>query len=150
MGRRTDIDNEDDEQQSISSNSSSTITTRLVHESQLPSHEEKFDDDSLIQDKILPHRKRVRRDTLLSIQQTQRYSQPPPSESSLSTDCKLEHVSILNRKAEKRKFQISQSSSSDVLMTFFFLNFPNNTLIKLTLNALQYAVRERERERVGM
>lgn len=112
MGRRTDID---DEQQSTSSNSSST---RLVHESQMHSNEEKFDDDDdpLIQDKILPHRKRVRRDTLLSIQQTQRYNQPPSSDSFLSTDCKLEHVSILS---------IETISFS----TFFFFFFLNNTLI---------------------
>lgn len=124
MGRRTDIDPEDDEQQSNSS--VSTTTTRLVHESQMQSNDEKFvhDDDPLIHDTILPHRKRVRRDTLLSIQQVQRSVQAPPSSessSSLSIDCKLEHVSftfffLLSRPI---RIQISQSRRcvNDILLS---------------------------------
>ncbi|CAF1684842.1 unnamed protein product, partial [Adineta ricciae] len=74
MGRRTDIDNDDDEQQSTSSTTSSS-STRLAHESQTNpntnSDEDKLDNDLLIHDTVLPHRKRIRRDTLLSIQQPQ-------------------------------------------------------------------------------
>jgi hypothetical protein len=94
MGRRTNLDNDDDEQQSTSSTSSSS--TRIVHESQTNSNrnldEDKFDDDPLIHDTILPHRKRIRRDTLLSIQQ-QHYIQPQQSES-ITTCCKIEDVSL--------------------------------------------------------
>jgi hypothetical protein len=94
MGRRTDIDNDDDEQQSTSSTSSSSI--RLAHESQTNPlrnfDEEKYDDDPLIHDTILPHRKRIRRETLLSIQQ-QHYVQPQQSES-MTTYCKIEDVSV--------------------------------------------------------
>jgi hypothetical protein len=94
MGRRTEIDNDDDEQQSTSSTSSSS--NRLANESQMNPNrnldEEKFDDDTLIHDTILPHRKRVRRDTLLSIQQ-QHYVQPQQSQS-MTTSCKIEDVSL--------------------------------------------------------
>jgi len=94
MGRRTDIDNDDDEQQSTSSTSSSS--TRLAHESQTnPNqnlYEDKLDDDLLIHDTVLPHRKRIRRDTLLSIQQ-QHYVQPQQSES-MTTYCKINDVSL--------------------------------------------------------
>jgi hypothetical protein len=69
------IDNDDDEQQSTSSTSS----IRQAHESQMNNPNQNIDDDPLIHDTILPHRKRVRRDTLLSIQQ-QHYIQPQPSE----------------------------------------------------------------------
>lgn len=89
MGRRTDIDNDDDEQQSTSSTSSSS--TRIAHESQMNSNQN-LDDDPLIHDTILPHRKRIRRDTLLSIQQ-QHYIQPQPSES-MTTSYKIEDVSL--------------------------------------------------------
>jgi len=92
MGRRTDIDNDDDEQQSTSSTSSSSTTIRIAaHESQTNSNRN-LDDDPLIHDTILPHRKRVRRDTLLSIQQ-QHYVQPQQSES-MTTCCKIEDVSL--------------------------------------------------------
>ncbi|CAF3950166.1 unnamed protein product [Adineta steineri] len=91
MGRRTDIDNDDDEQQSTSSTSSSS--TRLAHESQANIHqtidEDKLDNDLLIHDTVLPHRKRIRRDTLLSIQQ-QHYVQPQQSES-MTTCCKIDN-----------------------------------------------------------
>ncbi|CAF3410067.1 unnamed protein product [Rotaria sp. Silwood1] len=77
MIRRTDIINGDNEHQSNSS-------TSMVHESQANSNhnpnEDKLYDDPLIHDTILPHRKRIRRDTLLSIQQ-QSYIQPQQSES---------------------------------------------------------------------
>ena len=63
MGRKTDDDN--DEQQTNSS------SIRMEHESQVTPD----DDDPLIHDTILPHRKRIRRDTLLSIQQQQNYVQ---------------------------------------------------------------------------
>lgn len=76
MGRRTDIsDHEDDDQQHESqSNSNGT------------SEEEKFDSDQLIHDTILPHRKRIRRDTLLSIQQQQH-------QQTSNQSCKIEDVS---------------------------------------------------------
>ncbi len=93
MGRKPDIDNDDDEQQSTSSTSS--LSTRIAHESQVNPNrnlnEDKLDDDPLIHDTILPHRKRIRRDTLLSIQQ-QHYVQPQQSES-ITTCCKTEDVS---------------------------------------------------------
>ncbi|CAF4151907.1 unnamed protein product, partial [Rotaria magnacalcarata] len=77
MGRRTDIINDDSEQHSGS-------LIRMAHESQINSNrnsdEDKLYDDPLIHDTILPHRKRVRRETLLSIQQ-QNYCQPQQSES---------------------------------------------------------------------
>ncbi|CAF3387205.1 unnamed protein product [Rotaria socialis] len=77
MGRRTDIINDDSEHHSGS-------LIRMAHESQLNSNqnsdEDKLYDDPLIHDTILPHRKRVRRETLLSIQQ-QNYCQPQQSES---------------------------------------------------------------------
>jgi hypothetical protein len=96
MGRKTDIDNDDDEQQSTSSTSSSSTTTRIAHESQTNLNrnldEDKLDDDPLIHDTILPHRKRVRRDTLLSIQQ-QHYVQAQQSEL-MTTCCKIEDVSL--------------------------------------------------------
>jgi hypothetical protein len=95
MGRRTDMDNDDDEQQSTTSSSSST---RMAHESQINPNrnldEDKSDDDPLIHDTILPHRKRVRRDTLLSIQQ-QYYIQPQQSESSSTCD-KIHDVSLIS------------------------------------------------------
>lgn len=72
MGRRTDIDHDDDEQKSTSS-TTSTNSSRIAQESSTNidrnSDEEKFDQDPLIHDTILPHRKRIRRDALLSIQQ---------------------------------------------------------------------------------
>ena len=125
MGRRTEIDNDDDEQQSTSSTSS----IRQAHESQMTNSnrtidEEKFDDDPLIHDTILPHRKRVRRDTLLSIQQ-QHYVQPQTSESSM----KIEDVSIL-RRTKPLKFLFTCVNG------IFLYKLYNNTLIKLTLNAL--------------
>ena len=88
MGRRTDIDNDDDEQQSTSS--TSTSSSRMAHESQVnserPFDDDKLDDDPLIHDTILPHRKRIRRDTLLSIQQQpQQQHQHVQSQASEST-----------------------------------------------------------------
>jgi len=59
--RRTEIEQDDDEQQSTSSSTSS----RFAHESHTTFDEE----DPLIHDSVLPHRKRLRRETLLSIQQ---------------------------------------------------------------------------------
>jgi hypothetical protein len=89
MRRRTDIDNDDNDEQQ------STLSTRIAHESHSNSNpnldEDKLDDDPLIHDTILPHRKRIRRDTLLSIQQ-QHYVQPQQSES-ITTCCKTEDVS---------------------------------------------------------
>jgi hypothetical protein len=92
MGRRTDIDNDDDEQQSTSSTSSSSI--RIAHESQMNlnqnvNEDNKFDEDPLIHDTILPHRKRIRRDTLLSIQQQQNYVQHQQLNSSKINDVSL-------------------------------------------------------------
>ena len=84
MGRRTDIDNDgdNDEQQTTSS------FIRMEHESQINPD----DDDPLIHDTILPHRKRIRRDTLLSIQQQQQqqnYVQPQQINSSKINDVSL-------------------------------------------------------------
>ncbi len=81
MGRRTDIDNDgdDDEQQTTSS------LIRMEHESQINPD----DDDPLIHDTILPHRKRIRRDTLLSIQQQQNYVQHQQLNSSKINDVSL-------------------------------------------------------------
>jgi hypothetical protein len=94
MRRKTDIDNDDDEHQSTSSASSSS--TRIAHESQTNLNQNmdeiKLEEDPLIHDTILPHRKRIRRDTLLSIQQ-QHYVQPQQSES-MATCCKIEDVSL--------------------------------------------------------
>lgn len=83
MGRRTDTsDHEDDEQ-------------RQHHESQqnsnATSNEDKFDNDQLIHNTILPHRKRIRRDTLLSIQQQQYQQISNQSQQS----CKIEDVSLV-------------------------------------------------------
>ena len=99
MGRRTDVDHDDDEQQSSSSPSS----TRVAHESQTNLNrnfdEDKPDDDPLIHDTILPHRKRIRRDTLLSIQQ-QYYIQSHETESTPTTTtttcCKIHDVSLFS------------------------------------------------------
>jgi hypothetical protein len=93
MGRRVDIDNDDDEQQSTSSTSSS----RMAHESQVNidrhSDDEKFDHDPLIHDTILPHRKRIRRDTLLSIQQQQQQHVQFQSLNSSTTSSNIKDVS---------------------------------------------------------
>ena len=79
MGRRTEIDNDDNEHQSASS----SLSIEMTHESQINSNrnssDDKLYDDPLIHDTILPHRKRLRRDNLLSIQR-QHYAQPPQSE----------------------------------------------------------------------
>lgn len=77
MGRRTDIINDDSEQHS---NSLASMANESQINSNQNSNEDKLYDDPLIHDTILPHRKRIRRDTLLSIQQ-QNYIQPQQSES---------------------------------------------------------------------
>lgn len=78
MGGRTDIsDHEDDDQQHESQQNSNGT-----------SEEEKFDNNQLIHDTILPHRKRVRRDTLLSIQQHQHQQTSNQSQQS----CKVENT----------------------------------------------------------
>jgi hypothetical protein len=135
MGRRTEIDNDDDEQQSTSSTSSSL--NRLANESQMNTNrnldEEKFDDDTLIHDTILPHRKRVRRDTLLSIQQ-QHYVQPQP----MTTSCKIEDVSLFT--INLYVLICSEKKIEKVILTcanaIFLYKLYNNIHIKLTLNAL--------------
>jgi hypothetical protein len=80
MGRTTDIDNIDDEQQTT------LLSTQMEHESQ----SNPDDDDPLIHDTILPHRKRIRRDTLLSIQHQQQYYVQPQQ----ITFSKIEDVSL--------------------------------------------------------
>jgi len=75
MGRKTDILN--DEKQQLSSNISRMSSDSIEHESQTNSnrnfYETKMDDnDPLIHDTILPHRKRIRKDPL-------QYVQPPQS-----------------------------------------------------------------------
>ncbi|CAF4096164.1 unnamed protein product [Rotaria sp. Silwood2] len=85
MIRRTDIIKGDNEHQS-------NLSTSMVHESQTNSNqnsnEDKLYDDQLIHDTILPHRKRIRRETLLSIQQ-QSYIQPQQAEST-TRYCKID------------------------------------------------------------
>jgi hypothetical protein len=90
MGGRTDIDNDDNEQQS-STNVSRMTPNSTKHESQtnpnqnFDEHKMNDDDDSdlLIHDTILPHRKRIRKDTLQYIQ-----TQQP------TTSCKILYVSF--------------------------------------------------------
>ena len=92
MGGRTDIDNDDNEQQTSSTNVSRMTPTNLIkHESQTNPNQDfdenkmNDDDDSdlLIRDTILPHRKRIRKDTL-------QYMQPQQS----TTSCKILYVSF--------------------------------------------------------
>ncbi len=84
MGRKTDIDN-DNEQQSLSnlsrmsSHESQNNSNRNLNENQMNDID---DNDPLIHDSILPHRKRIRKDTL-------QYLQPQQS----STSCKIVDVS---------------------------------------------------------
>jgi hypothetical protein len=93
MGGRTDIDNDDNEQQTSSTNvSRMTPTNSIKHESQTNPNQDfdenkmNDDDDSdlLIRDTILPHRKRIRKDTLQYIQTQQS-----------TTSCKILYVSFI-------------------------------------------------------
>ncbi|UJR21521.1 hypothetical protein I4U23_024606 [Adineta vaga] len=126
MGRRTDIDNDDDEQQSTSSTTSSS-STRLAHESQtnpnMNSDEDKLDNDLLIHDTVLPHRKRIRRDTLLSIQQQypqQNYIQPQQLESSTkfyklddddNHNCANDQLNLINATRTPHSNQITAAAN---------------------------------------
>jgi len=89
MGRKTDVDN-DDEQKSLSRVSQMSPNS-IKYESQnnfnRDLNENKMNDnddnDPLIHDSILPHRKRIRKDTLQYIQSQQS-----------STSCKIVDVSF--------------------------------------------------------
>lgn len=82
MGRKTDVVN-DDEQRSLSN------ISRLTPDESRDFNENKTNDiddnDPLIHDSILPHRKRIRKDTLQYLQSQQ-----------LSTSCTTIDVSYLN------------------------------------------------------
>jgi hypothetical protein len=80
MGRKTDINNDDDDddKQRSSFNVSPMAASSTKRESQYNLHrdldENKMNDDGndlLIHDTILPHRKRIRKDTLQYIQSQQ-------------------------------------------------------------------------------
>ncbi|CAF0901894.1 unnamed protein product [Adineta steineri] len=88
MGRKTDINNDDDDDEQQSSSSASRMTPNSnKHESQYnlyrnfgenkSNNHNDDDNDLLIHDTILPHRKRVRKDTLQYLQ---------PQQSTNSTD----------------------------------------------------------------
>ncbi len=89
MGRKTDVDN-DDEQRSLSRVSQMSPNS-IKYESQNNSNRDlneykmndNDDNDPLIHDSILPHRKRIRKDTLQYIQSQQS-----------STSCKIVDVSF--------------------------------------------------------
>ena len=143
MGRQTDIDNDNnDEQQQQQQQSTSTESRRNSNQIL---NENKFDinddDDPLIHDTILPHRKRIRRDTLLSIQQQQQqqhYVQSQQSESSsIETSCKTEDVSynfiiILIKTPEKEK-KLHSKQVLTCANAIFLYKLYNNILIKADL-----------------
>jgi hypothetical protein len=127
MGRKTEFDN-DDEQQSLS-NVSRMSSYESQNNSNRDLNEYKMNDiddnDPLIHDSILPHRKRIRKDTLQYIQSQQS-----------STPCKIVDVSffffffssflLINKEKNsislvKRNIVISVDSS-------FFINFTITSL----------------------
>jgi hypothetical protein len=107
MGRKTDNDHADDEQQT---------TPNLIKPESQNNPNQDFDEhkfhDSLTHDTILPHRKRIRRDTLLSIQQ--QYVQPQQQSESTTTTTTVLDVSF--------SFERNNSKGQQLIVLFSSLS----------------------------